>query len=254
MSKDITNMSAALFKKSRGGVTFVSLGCFCGVAMELERIGLRSLSLPFDWLITGNLGTVLELIKNNFQGFLDPDSLYQEASVNKNYYYNQEMDIHFYHDFSAYQSFEGQIDAVKKKYDRRIQRFYKVIQNPTVFIRYITSKEEVDYLIDHAAEINSFLKSFCSENRILYITDCLAEPLKDVEMYCVKKDMGDGVARHFLKQCPSLERELLSYPNPDKKANLKRYKKSQRKKLLHRILLKLKGRFCRKTYIHNQII
>ena len=45
---------------------FISLGYFCGVAEDLERIGLRSFSSPFDWLITDFKG-VIKLIENRFK-------------------------------------------------------------------------------------------------------------------------------------------------------------------------------------------
>lgn len=32
----------------------ISLGHFCGVAQELERLGLRDASYPFEWLITSS--------------------------------------------------------------------------------------------------------------------------------------------------------------------------------------------------------
>lgn len=31
---------------------FISLGYFCSVALELQRLGLRSCSSPFDWCIS----------------------------------------------------------------------------------------------------------------------------------------------------------------------------------------------------------
>lgn len=31
---------------------YISLGYFCGVAQDLEKLGLRNTSSPFDWCIT----------------------------------------------------------------------------------------------------------------------------------------------------------------------------------------------------------
>ena len=247
------NLNITLLNKSLR-YTFVSLGYFCGVAMELERIGLRSFSLPFDWLISGNFESVLRLIKNNFDDFLDPDFMFQEVSVNKNYYYNKVTDIHFYHDFSAYRSFDSQIDEVEKKYRRRIQRFYEIIQKPTIFIRYIASKNEAEYIAHHAEEIDFLLKSFHPENRIIYIADCLSEPIKGVALYCAKKDKGDEAARRFLEKCPDLKNALMNYSYPDRKANLKRYKQTRKKKWLHKAGIALKKYFCKSTYTHNKNI
>ena len=56
----------------------VSLGCFCSAAMELERIGLRNCSLPFDWVISGNLNLMLDLIENNFIGFAEKENYLEQ--------------------------------------------------------------------------------------------------------------------------------------------------------------------------------
>lgn len=180
--------------------------------------------------------------------------MFQEVSVNKNYYYNQSKDIHFYHDFSAYETFDSQLDVVKEKYARRIHRFYETIQTPTVFLRYIANLEEVEFISNHAKSIDKFLKGFCPQNRIIYIADCLIEPIDDVEMYCVEKDQGDSVARHFLKKCPLLEKELLSYPCIDREVNLKRYKQTRVAKKLRKLYRTLKRYICKNTYTHSKVI
>lgn len=55
---------------------FISLGYFCSVALELERLGYRNFSNPFDWLISDFKG-VLELIENDFENFLSMQYLFQ---------------------------------------------------------------------------------------------------------------------------------------------------------------------------------
>lgn len=50
---------------------YISLGYFCSIAMELERLGLRSESSPFDWLISDFEG-VIHAIENHFEDFLNP--------------------------------------------------------------------------------------------------------------------------------------------------------------------------------------
>lgn len=78
-----------------GYKSVVSLGFFCGPSQELERIGLRSYSLPFDWLITEDFKVVLSLIENNFERFLQEENLEQEKEVNPKYYYETDQKIHF---------------------------------------------------------------------------------------------------------------------------------------------------------------
>lgn len=64
---------------------FISLGYFCSVALELERIGLRSSSSPFDWCISSYEG-VIDAIENHFEGFLDYDCLLQSDTVREHYF------------------------------------------------------------------------------------------------------------------------------------------------------------------------
>lgn len=101
--------------------------------MELERLGIRSDSLPFDWLITGSFASVLELINNGFDGFMARENLYQEYETNPAFYFDKVYRIHFYHDFSAEISFDNQYEDVCKKFERRIKRFYRTIKRANNF-------------------------------------------------------------------------------------------------------------------------
>jgi hypothetical protein len=125
----------------------VSLGYFCSPAMEFERINRRQFSLPFDWLITSRLSVVLELIDNGFEDFLNEEYMFQLKDY-PSYYRNTRYNIDFYHDFSPLKSFGSQIDAVCKKYNRRIERFYSIIKEPTLFVRYIC-KDEIGYVSEN---------------------------------------------------------------------------------------------------------
>ena len=46
----------------------ISLGFFCSVATEIERIGMRSCSYPFDCVIS-DFKNVEDMIENHFQNF-----------------------------------------------------------------------------------------------------------------------------------------------------------------------------------------
>lgn len=120
---------------------FISLGYFCGVARDLEKMGLRSVSLPFDWCISDYQG-VIKAIEDKFELFLERDYLVQDK-VSRNHYLNTIYNIWFYHDFSEYKSLDEQMDQVREKYSRRIKRFLKDIQSPTLFIRYISNEKKL---------------------------------------------------------------------------------------------------------------
>lgn len=145
----------------------ISLGYFCSVAMELERKGLRTASYPFDWVLSDNFEKVIKMIETNFEGFLDYDNLYQEEILD--HYYNSNVQIHCYHDFNSVDSLEKQIVDVSEKYKRRIERFYKSISEPTLFVRYCRDKTEEKFIRENEKKIGKILKSYNPHNSLLYI-------------------------------------------------------------------------------------
>merc|ERR1719215_1873271 len=51
------------------GAEFISLGCFCGVALGLQALGLKRLGYPFD-LVRCPLDGVVQLLDTDFEDFL----------------------------------------------------------------------------------------------------------------------------------------------------------------------------------------
>lgn len=197
----------------------ISLGYFCSVALELQREGMRDASYPFDWVISDWFG-VQKLIKNHFDGFLDYDKLYQDKQYPQ-YYSNTTYGISFYHDFSPYIPLAEQLNFVKNKYERRIERFYQDIGQPTLFLRYIATQAERDDIICSENEFEILLKSYNKENRILFIiNDDLSSP--ELQAFAVKKDENDRVARQFLEKNRKLLKYLRRfYPKRERRKNLK---------------------------------
>ena len=143
------------------------MGYFCSVAMELERKGLRTASYPFDWMISDSFECIMKLFDTNFAGFLDEESLYQEDIPN--HYFNRQTGIHFYHDFDAYTSLSNQLNSVVRKYDRRINRLFNDIKQPSLFIRYCLNDKEVLWIKDNLASIEAKFKQYNPDNSILFI-------------------------------------------------------------------------------------
>lgn len=209
----------------------VSLGFFCGIAQEVERIGLRNCSYPLDWVIS-DFQSVLELLQNNFEDFLNINYLEKDTSENeqKDTYVviNKKYNIKFFHDFKKEYSIEEQLKDVEQKYKRRINRLYKNICNySTLFIRYIKNEEEYQLINSNFDKINSILKSFNKENDIIYVYN---DDLSDVSLprenfYKVKKDKNDKVNRKCLKSNKKLKRYILKNVKYNKKKRtLQRYK------------------------------
>jgi len=127
---------------------YISLGNTCGVAYQLRKHNLRHISFPFDWFKTPKLSTIIKLIENKFDGlldekyfkfikysdkFFDSEGLSQVMALYKNTKYN----LIFYHDFIKEKTFEEQFLIIKERYQRRIKRFYDILNSDEelVFVR-----------------------------------------------------------------------------------------------------------------------
>lgn len=240
-------------KTLAGGYNLVPLGYFCSVAMELERVGLRQFSLPFDWIISEDFNKVLYEIENGFEHFLDKNSFCQEYDVNPEYYYNEAAGLHFYHDFNPYKSFDEQYENFEKKYKKRIKRFFEIIKQPTIFIRYCTGEDEITFIKSNEEKINSVLQSFNIANKIIFITDNPGDYREN--FFYAEKDERDGVSRKFLRKNPELEKILyresvLTLKEIDKNKSFLR--KKFIKKTFGKIIKKLKRKFNKNTYFYSK--
>ncbi len=238
---------------------YISLGHFCSVAIELEKMGLRSESSPFDWLISDFEG-VISSIRHDFADFLNPMYLAQNTHV-RSRYKNTKYDFQFFHDFDQYHSLQEQLPSVQEKYNRRIQRFYKSITEPTLFIRYIADtpminniSKELLWIEENYDSILALLKSFHPSNDILFIAN---EGITSniIKIHNVPKDDNDVVARFPFSKNPFLSDFFSSIDFPEKNANIERYKRKQQMKKNTRFKKKLFSLFYKlfyKEYIHQQ--
>jgi len=129
-------------------MNYISLGSTCSVAYQLQKLGLKKESLPFDWIRCPNILSVLQLISMNFCGFLANltylkdetkfpfiddtlDNFDNISDKQTKIYYNNLLSIGFYHDFKD----DITLKDVNEKYQRRIKRFYELIKTPSIFIR-----------------------------------------------------------------------------------------------------------------------
>lgn len=187
----------------------VSLGHFCSPAMEFDKINKRQFSLPFDWLITPALSTVMELIQNEFPDFLNAEYLFQFQNAAQ-CYKNTKTNISFYHDFSAFKSLDSQMGEVTQKYNRRIQRFYDIIKEPTLFLRYITQRD-IPYILQNYDAILKTLQGFHPQNHIIFVThfDNRFHDRPEIPVYYVEKNPDDTVCRDFLCANEELKQYIL---------------------------------------------
>lgn len=210
----------------------ISLGDFCGPAQEIERIGYRNSSFPFDWLITKDFSKVMRLIETHFENFLEFDNLCQEVDVNPKYYYDGVNDIHFYHDFCSTEPLQNQLSKVVSKYRRRVERFYNQITKPTLFIRYCQTISDIDYINTNKEFIQSFFKQFNPNNELIFVTH------QDVRWgWLIAENEQDIVAKHIFYSLPELKKYVMDNVqiSPRKRlSNLARYYRKKVKKSLLR--------------------
>ena len=182
-------------------MNYISLGPTCSIAYQLQKLGKKKESLPFDWIRCYPINSVFHLIQNNFDGLFDgleyvkddtkfpfiedsdgeifDDIVIKDTKI----YKNDKLGISFFHDFK---------DGIEKKeviekYNRRIERFYNVIKTPSVFIR-----DEIAFKVDDIPIYNQLydmLKEYNNENRLVLIINTFKKDFvldglnKGIEIY-----------------------------------------------------------------------
>ena len=106
----------------------ISLGWFCGVAQETERIGLRCKSYPFDWILT-DLETVEEMIQTGFEDFLNQDKLFQDQNVKNMYHQTGRECLTYVHDINPYCDFDKEVKKPGKNIREEFSILWKIFVN-----------------------------------------------------------------------------------------------------------------------------
>ncbi|MBN1914825.1 MAG: hypothetical protein JW769_02930 [Parachlamydiales bacterium] len=118
-------------------VLFISLGSICTPASELRKYNLRQAAYPFDWMLSIDGMKFIDILKDDFEYFLDERFLkpYFSNGILMHDYYHLE----FSHEENSFQSpvFKP-MRQLQEKYTRRIQRFrdLKQYQGRVCFIRH----------------------------------------------------------------------------------------------------------------------
>ena len=67
------------------------------------------------------------------------------------------------------EDFDTEYDDIYKRYYKRVNAFRKAIVQPTIFFRCIRDQEEIDYINANWDYAEKLLKSYNTENRIIYL-------------------------------------------------------------------------------------
>lgn len=202
----------------------VSLGSFCGPALELERYGLRDASYPLDWVICG-IQPTLCLLDTNFEGFLLLENLERDP-LNPRIVHDLGSGVDLYHDFDPARSIAEQYEVVQARYRRRIVRFLAGSGQRTLFVRYMADEAECQYLEANMGRFLEILRRSCADNELLLIGNSGVPPTcGGLSVYLVHVDEGDLVARKFARANNQLSHLLkrLSYPLVKRVRNILRY-------------------------------
>ncbi len=157
--------------------TYISIGCACGVAYQLQKLKIRKCAFPFDWLRVNSLRDATNAIKNNFDEFLKVDNIeisdkfpiidddFVENNSKSRVMINK-YGIKFYHDFNAD---HDNYESVYEKYQRRITRFIEIIKSSEkiCFIRDEINMNKIS--IDQIEEFMDCLKKFNENIKIKLI-------------------------------------------------------------------------------------
>ena len=170
----------------------ISLGYECQVAWQLETNGLRKYAYPFDWFRT-SFESLMAFIKNKGEHFFEIDKICIIAPYlgHITYFHVQDLiyGIHSFHDFLVTPPLAN-YEMVKAKYDRRIERFFKVLESNkrVLFVREGLSREQTE-------ELDRLLKDLYPALSFTILA------VSDREEF--KEDWGSQTIRNFyLKQKP----------------------------------------------------
>lgn len=237
---------------------YISLGHCCHIAGNLEKLGLRSASMPYDWNIT--LWKAIEdSVKNNFDNYLVYDKLYQFKD-RPQVYENCEAGVSFVHDFVGHLSLKKQFKNVEEKYKRRISKFYQHIQEPTLFFRYCLNAEEVYEIDMRYNEIIDLFKKHNQDSEVVFLSHSSIDMSKinNIEyLYIIEKPEDEQVSTRPLLDCEYLCSVLSNAKFEDRERNLQFNKEKQNKKSVTKKLKKKMQKFFskfHKEYVYEKRI
>ena len=144
---------------------FVSLGSACPVAASMSKYGFRGFSGVFDWLVTESLQGVLYYLEHDFAGFLEKDNL-ELYEGNPKKFSDKSNGFIFLHEQV---SFQEEYELLRDNYQRKIDRFLWEICKPTCFLRAVSSKEEIEYIVNNQKYIDKVIKKNNVNNQIVFL-------------------------------------------------------------------------------------
>jgi hypothetical protein len=169
---------------------FISLGCNCWSAQAIRHAGLRECAFPFDWLFSKDADGLNRAFDEDFAHFTDKEYFvkddYDRVAVRNTYYgmiYTHDWP---FHGNSISEDLYGPyLDAIKMKYDRRIERFRKLknFKGKVFFLRtFSTYPDIVSESTEKARKLKTALdRYFPNLNFTLVILSCSDPLIPEIE-------------------------------------------------------------------------
>ena len=112
----------------------LSLGQWCATAIILRKLGLRSASGPFDWLLGRDMrmGRYVDLMVGGFAGFLLRENLRkvrEDPNEGTEVYVDSQQGWEVRHDFRMGVPFEENYARCMERFGRRIRRFLGTLRS-----------------------------------------------------------------------------------------------------------------------------
>lgn len=178
-----------------------SIGRDCANSSFLKKRGLRVTSGPFDWLTKADFETRIRLICQDFADFLNkadlqimekPPHIITDTACD--YYENMRTGFYFYHDFPAGVPLDESYPQIKEKYDRRIARFIKKVQEKERVLLVWFSHEPTVNRLDVKTLCDSVCKKFNKRIDFLLIEHDGNVPTGE----CVYQNIADNIDYYTL--------------------------------------------------------
>lgn len=121
-------------------IIYISLGSDCSIAYHLQKYGLRSFSFPFDWILSLKIEKCIE---NDFIDLFDSSNYIEKKKSNlsaplldedwdEDWNEEKENNIKIYHSIYKLTFLHDTFSDLIEKYKRRVDRFYKIMKDPTI--------------------------------------------------------------------------------------------------------------------------
>lgn len=143
---------------------YISLGSNCNTALALSKLGLRTCKGPFDWQ-TSSFEGIITLLENDFKDFLKYENLVI-CKDNQKTFDDIKHKINYNHDIKT--NLQDDYNSIFEDYQKRIDKFRKMVKKPTCFIRICWQADELSFIKKNENRINKAI-AFNPDNEIIFV-------------------------------------------------------------------------------------